>query len=239
MKPEPSVAELTAVFARVQGMLLSQEAATSAVHQLAQVARDLIDSAVGAGVSLLEPGRTGMTTAATDRVVEAADTLQYDLDEGPCLSAWATAAPQRIDDTAADARWPAWSRAALRLGVRSVLSVPLVFREDVLGALKIYATTEHAFTADDERMLGLLATAAATLLGVGQASDAPHRLGTALQAALADRQTVDTAIGMLMERRSLTEQDARRLLLETAHTHHRSLLETARQLVDRTADPGL
>ena len=40
--------DLSAVFARIQGMLLSQESAQAAASQLALAARDLIDSAAGA-----------------------------------------------------------------------------------------------------------------------------------------------------------------------------------------------
>jgi GAF domain-containing protein len=237
MTTEPSATELTTTFARIHGMLLSREASTHAVHQLAQVARDLIGSAAGAGVSLLETDGQKMTTAATDRLVEAADALQYEIGEGPCLSAWATATVQRIDDTAVDTHWPVWSAAAARLGVRSMLSTPLVVRGDTLGALKVYATTPGAFTVEDEHMLGLLAGAAATLLSAGQSTDAPHRLSAALQEALTDRQSTDMAVGILMERRDLEQAPARALLLETARTSGRPLLEIARQILDRTTDP--
>lgn len=237
MNTDPSVIELTTVFARLQGMLLSQDAATSAIHQLAQVARDLIPSAAGAGVSVLEADGTRITTAATDPVVEAADALQYELGEGPCLSAWATSSTQRLDDTATDTHWPAWSGAVRELGVASVLSTPLIFRGDTLGAMKVYTTVAHAFSAADERLLVLLATAAATLLAAGQTPSAPHRLSTALRTALLDRQAVDVATGILMERGDLTQDNARRLLLATARTRHRPLLEIARQLRDRTPDP--
>ncbi|MGX5359108.1 GAF and ANTAR domain-containing protein [Kocuria sp. KH4] len=237
MEPESTVAELTTVFARVQGMLLSQHDATDAVQQLAQVARDLIDTAVGAGVSLLEAEDTKITTAATDAVVEAADAAQYELGEGPCLSAWATGAAQRIDDTAIDTHWPRWSAAAAKLGVASVLSTPLIFRGETMGALKIYATTAGAFSATDERMVGLLAGAAATLLGAGQGPQAPHRLSAALQAALGERQATDMATGMLMAQHHLGAQDARRWLLETAAAQSRPAPELARELLDTAEDP--
>jgi GAF domain-containing protein len=237
MNTDPSVTELTTVFARLQGMLLSQEAATSAVHQLAELARDLIPSAAGAGASVLEEGGTGITTAATDQVVDAADALQHELGEGPCLSAWATALPQRLDDTTTDTHWPAWSAAVAGLGVRSVLSTPLIFQADVLGAMKVYTTTAHAFGAADEHRLRLLATAAATLLAAGQTPEAPHQLSATLQTTFSDRQAVDVATGILMERRDLTQQEARHLLLETARAGNRPLLEIAREVLERTTDP--
>ena len=93
MQPESSATELTTVFARIQDMLLSQEHAAAAVHQLAQVARALIPVAAGAGVSLLDDQGTRTSAEPTGHLMEAADALQYDLGNGPCLSAWATATP--------------------------------------------------------------------------------------------------------------------------------------------------
>lgn len=235
---EASVAELTTVLARMQGMLLSQEAATSAAEQLSRVARELIGPAAGAGVSLLEQDGNRMSTAATDAVVEASEELQHELGEGPCLSAWAMLAPQRIDDTAEDRRWPGWSRAVQDLGVRSVLNAPLVFHGEPLGAMEVYATTAHAFSADDERTLALLAGAAATFCGAAQGSEAPHRLSAALKAALRDRQTIDMAAGMLMERRGLNSEAARGEMLEASRAQGRPLAVIARQVLDHPATPA-
>lgn len=237
MKPDASAIELTAAFARIHGMLLSQEASTHAVHQLAQVARELIDSAAGAGVTLLEAEGRTMTTAATDPLVEAADDLQYEVGEGPCLSALATGTVQRADDTAEDVRWPGWSAVARTMGVRSMLSTPLVVRGEVLGALKVCAPTADAFSDQDEHMLGLLACAAATLLGAGQATDAPQRLSDALQEELRDRQSVDMAVGILMERCDLDQGPARALVQEQALRSGRPVPELARRILERGSDP--
>ncbi|HEX2300327.1 MAG TPA: transcription antitermination regulator, partial [Pseudonocardiaceae bacterium] len=108
MDSEFSGTELTTVFARIHSMLLSRESAATAVEQLAEVAQDVVDSAIGAGASMIGVQGHTMSTGATDAVAEAADTLQYELGEGPCLSAWATEALQRVDDTATETRWRRW-----------------------------------------------------------------------------------------------------------------------------------
>lgn len=237
MQSESSATELTAVFARIQNMLLSQEHATAAVHQLAQVAEDLIPSAAGAGVSLIDAHGTRTSAGATDDLVEAVDALQYEMGEGPCLSAWATATPQRINDTTDDDRWPEWSAAAARSGIRSVLSVPLVFQERCLGAMKVYATVGDAFAGHEEQQLVLLAAAAATLLGSAQTRDAPQRLSAALQAGLEDRQVIDRATGMLMEQRATDPEDAHCVLLTASRAQGRPMAEVARQILERRPDP--
>ncbi|MEX5303486.1 GAF and ANTAR domain-containing protein [Kocuria sabuli] len=238
MQPESSAMELTAVFARIQNMLLSQEHATAAVHQLAQVAQDLIPSAAGAGVSLIDAHGSRTSTGATDHLVEAADALQYELGEGPCLSVWATETLQRVNDTTDDDRWPQWSAAVARSGIRSMLSVPLVFQDRCLGAMKVYATVGDAFTGHEEQQLGLLAAAAATLLGAAQTRAAPQRLSAALQAGLADRQTIDRAIGMLMEQRATDPDDAHAVLITASLAQGRPMVEIARQILQRHPDPG-
>lgn len=231
MESDFSGTELTTVFARIHGMLLSREAATTSVERLAEVAQDVVDSAIGAGASLIAEQGHNMSTGATDAVAEAADTLQYELGEGPCLSAWSTEALQRVDDTATNTRWRAWCAAVLPLGIRSVMSAPMLYRGRCIGALKVYTTTADGFTAADERRLGLLAAVAATLLGSAQTSEAPHKLSEALRTALTDRQVVDVATGIVMERQDLGQEEARTRLLEASRAQDRPLIDLARAVL--------
>ena len=209
METEFSGTELTTVFARIHGMLLSRESATSAVEQLAEVAQDVVDSAIGAGASLIDDQGHTTSTGTTDAVAEAGDTLQYELGEGPCLSAWATEALQRVDDTATETRWRGWCAGALSLGVRSAMSAPMLYKGHCIGALKVYTT----------------------LLGAAQTSEAPHQLSQALRTALTDRQTVDVATGIVMERRGVDQHQARVALLEASRDQGLPLLEIARSVL--------
>lgn len=236
MDSEFSGTELTTVFARIHSMLLSQESAVTAVEQLAEVAQDVVDSAIGSGASLIDDQGQTMSTGTTDAVAEAGDTLQYELGEGPCLSAWATEALQRVDDTATETRWPGWCTGVLPLGVRSAMSAPMLYKGHCIGALKVYTTTADGFTAADERRLSLLAAAAATLLGAAQTSEAPHKLSQALRTALTDRQTVDVATGIVMERRGLDQQQARAALLQASRSQGLPLLEVAHAILDPALD---
>ncbi|GEO97052.1 GAF and ANTAR domain-containing protein [Kocuria turfanensis] len=236
MPPDPSPGELATVFAQLHGMLLSQDDATAAVSRLARAAQQMIPAAAGAGVSLLDTAGTRVSTAATDPVVEAADAAQYELGTGPCLTAWATQEPQRIEDTTTETRWAGWEAAAAASGIRSVLSTPLVHRGRALGALKVYATTPGAFGPDEERLLGLFAEAAATLLGAAQPVETPTRLNEALKTALATRETVGLATGVLMAQEHLAPEAARTALLETARAQGRRVAEVAAELIETATD---
>lgn len=239
MTSEPPVVELTAAFARLHGLLLDAQSATTAAARLAEVARDLIPLAVGAGVTLIDADGVPSSTAATGPGVEAVDRMQYELGEGPCLSAWDTVSIQRVEDTLTEDRWPGWAAAAAATGVRSVLSTPLVYRGQEVGAVKVYAAEPYAFTEHEEHLLGLLATAVATLLGAAQTTQSAHRLSTELKATLADRQQIQAAVGILMERHDLGAEAAHTRLLVNARQLQVPLLEIAVRLVHRTDDPRL
>jgi putative methionine-R-sulfoxide reductase with GAF domain len=75
--------------------------------------------------------------------------LQYELDEGPCLTAWRQREVVRVDDVTKETRWPAWTAAvtAFGIGLQSTLSVPLVVQDESLGAMKVYARDPYAFDA--------------------------------------------------------------------------------------------
>lgn len=239
MTSDPSVVELTAAFARLQGLLLDTRVANTAVTQLAEVARDLIPLALGAGVTLVDADGVPTSTAATDWVVEAVDRMQYELGAGPCLTAWDTVSLQRVEDTLTEQRWPEWAAAAAATGVRSVISTPLVYRGREIGAVKVYAAEPCAFTEHEEHLLGLLATAAAALLGAAQATPSVHRLSDDLKSSLVERQQVQAAVGILMERHGLDAETAHTRLLLAARKQQLPLLVIAVRLVHRADDPRL
>ncbi|MGX5358226.1 GAF and ANTAR domain-containing protein [Kocuria sp. KH4] len=232
MSPDPSPGELTTVFAQLHGLLLSQDDATTAVAHLARVAHQVIPAAAGAGVSLLDDAGTRISTAATDPAVEAADAAQYELGQGPCLSAWATQEPQRIEDTITETRWAGWAASAAETGIRSVLSAPLVHRDRALGALKVYATVPDAFGQTEQDLLGQLAQAAATLLGAAQPTEAPVRLSASLKDALATREAIGLATGVLMARDHLGPEAAKSVLLEQARAQGRRVAEVAAEVLE-------
>lgn len=234
---DPLVEELVVLFSGLHEVLVGQAAAPSAVTQIAQLAVHLIGPAAGAGVSLLEPDGSQITAAATDTVVTAIDGVEDELEEGPCLSAWASAIPEGVQDTAADTRWPGWSAAVAGMGVGAVLAVPLVAGGQTLGVVKVYARTPGAFSATDERSLELLAGALAALLTGGQGSQDPPRVSTALRAVLTGQQTIDTAIGVLMERHHLDRTQAMARLQEAAEHEHQSVPEAAHRLLDPPEGP--
>lgn len=162
--------------------------------------------------------------------------MQYEIGEGSCLSAWGTVT-RRAEDTLTEARRPDWAAAAAATGVRSVLSAPLVYQGVEVGAVRVYATDQEAFTDYEEQLLSLLAGAAATLLETIQDSQSAHQLTAELKDAVAARQDVQQAVGLLMERYDLEAETAHARPLAAARVQHLSVSALSARLLHHADDP--
>ncbi|MCH8560740.1 GAF and ANTAR domain-containing protein [Nesterenkonia sp. LB17] len=223
--------ELFLVFARVDGMLLSEETVEHAVELLAQAAKRTVPRAIGAGVSLISSAGSRVSAGSTDRVVREADDLQYATGEGPCLSAWASRMIVNVNDVESDRRWPNWSAAVVGLPVRSVLSTPLQHQETIVGAMKVYSAAEHAFTLESARLLTMFAGPAAALLAHVQAKDLPVKLSESISNAMGQRDMINIAKGVVMDQHGFDRNAATRHLIQVARAECVTMGETAQRII--------
>jgi GAF domain-containing protein len=223
--------ELSTVIARIQGLLLTEEKVDRAVRLLARAIKDSVSGATGAGVSILDSRGRRTSSASTDEVVTRGDALQYDLGQGPCLTAWAMEETVVVRDVVTDPRWPDWTDVVRDMPIRSVVSTPLIAEQECIGALKIYSDRADAFGDEAARVLELFAAPAATLLANIQASEAPHRISEALAESLHSRDLVNRACGILMQRHSLTVDMALAELMRRARRQNSTLGQISADIV--------
>lgn len=233
----PLAAELTAVFARMSGLLLSRETVDTVLGMITSLALETVPDATGAGVTLVDQWGRRTTSAATDPLVDRADALQYTLDEGPCLAAAALGQVVRVDDVTTDRRWPRWAAEAAALGLRSSLSSPMVAGDGALGAVKVYGTGPSAFGARSEQLMSLFSAQAAILVANAQSSERAERLSDALREAVRSRDVVNLAKGVLMARHGVDEDTGFRMLLNRSREDASSLADTARVVVASAIRP--
>jgi transcriptional regulator with GAF, ATPase, and Fis domain len=137
----------------------------------------------------------------------------------------------RVDDLAADPRWPELTRrATAELGVASMLSFQLFVHDNDLGALNLLARRPGATTDESERIGPLLASHAA--IAVADALDTNH-----ITTALGSRDVIGQAKGILMERHEITPAMAFALLAKTSQDTNRTLHEVA-EILARTGSLG-
>ncbi|MGY1821899.1 GAF domain-containing protein [Geodermatophilus sp. SYSU D00079] len=226
----PLADELSAVFARMSGLLLSEETVSTALGLVSSLALDTVPGATGAGVSVIDE-RGRRSSGSTDARVQRADALQYELDEGPCLAATGARHLVLVDDLATDRRWPRWTAAAAQLGLRAAMSAPMVAGDTALGALKVYADVPGGFDGHSGVLLSRFAAQAAILVANVQTHERARRLSDGLRAAIGTRDTVSMAKGVLMARHGVTEEVAFGMLLARSGEETGSLPEVARTVV--------
>lgn len=154
--------------------------------------------------------------------VQAIDTLQHELQEGPCHEAMRDVVPVHSADLCDDPRWERWTPEAVRrLHVRSVVSHPLTVGDRAIGALKLYGAEPGAFSADDLDLVGIFA------VHVGVALAAARQVEH-LTDALDSRTLIGQATGVLMARYDLSADAAFAAMARTSqqtNTRVRALAE--------------
>ena len=226
----PPPVDLSSALTQMAGLVLSRETVDSALELVTSLAATTTAGTLGAAVTVVdEHGKR--SRAASNAAAEEADALQYRFDEGPCLTAWRTQEVVRIDDTTTDGRWPRWNEAAGELGVRSVLSAPLLMREESIGAMKVYCERPHNYGPHDEHVMRLLAAQAAILLANSQSLQEARRISRQLTEALTSRDAIAQATGVLLARGAASPEDAFSSLAAAARRTGRPVQEVARALV--------
>lgn len=153
------------------------------------------------------------------------DDIQREHGEGPCLTAAWEHDILRIDDLATEVRWPLYQRSALeRTPVRSVLSVRLHNDGASLAALNLYARSAGVF--DDESLEQALVFAANTTVAWNIA-----RRQQQFRSALASRDIIGQAKGVLMERFAIDAVAAFELLRRLSQESNTKLADIAERLL--------
>lgn len=201
------------------------------LEAIAQAALTSIPGLDAVGISTVDRHGSVETRAATGELVWALDKLQYGLGEGPCVETLREADVVAAPHIARDERWPNYVPRAVDLGLRSQLAVKLFLDETgTLGGLNMYSTHSDELDPDAEGIAELFATHAAVALGNARTVDG---LGKALET----RTLIGQALGLVMERYTLSTDAAFGFLTRTSSHSNVKLRDIAEQMVaDANAD---
>ena len=230
MAPDDSAGQLADAAARMSRLLLSRRTVETVLELLATLIRETLPGTTGGGITLLDAAGK-RTTAASDPIVARADALQYELDEGPCLTAARDRQLVRIDDLRVDTRWPRWGERAAGLGLRSMISAPMLVGAESLGAIKAYSTRPAAYGPRSAHLLDLFARQAAALLTEARPPDGAAPLAAGFTEALRERDVVGQAKGVLIGQGAVDADAAYAVLLSTSERSNVPVREVARRVV--------
>jgi len=213
------------------GMGQGQQGLEDLLRHVAEFAVHAIPGADGAGLTLLESDRADTMVASADFVREV-DAIQYGIGEGPCITAAAERRTVHSGSLGGEKLWPRFGPRVSRLGVHSVLSLPLLVGADVLGAMNVYAHAKDAFDERSVQLGELFSVPAAIAVQNAQALSQARRLATQLQAALTSRSGIDQALGIVMSRSGCTAEEALNKLRAMSQAENRKLSVVAQHVIE-------
>jgi GAF domain-containing protein len=223
--------DLDASLTGLSGLLTGQRSLPDTLIHIAEFAVQAIPGADGAGLTMLEDDRPQTVVASAD-FVHAVDDVQYGLGEGPCLLAVESRLTQTSGSLGGEPRWPRFGPRVGRMGVHSVLSLPLLLPDRVVGAMNVYAHAKDAFGPDAVRIGELFARPAAVSVQNAQILAQSQRLAEQLEAALTSRAVIDQALGVIMSRTGANPDEAFDRLRAMSQSQHLKVSEVARVLLD-------
>ena len=157
----------------------------------------------------------------------ALDKLQYSLGEGPCVDSLRAASVVSAPTIRLDRRWPRYVPAAVETGLQSQLAVKLYLdNEGTVGGLNLYSTSDETIHPEAEPLADLFAAHAAIALGHAREREN-------LNEALHSRRVIGAAIGIIMERYSISDDAAFGFLVRASQDGNVKLRDVAQELLDQ------
>ena len=116
---------------------------------------------------------------------------------------------------------------ATKEGVRSLLSVPMILKNHVIGVLNVYSADERSFSNEDLRLLSTVADQVSLAFENTKLSVAIQESQEALQT----RKLVERAKSILQKQAHLTEEEAYKRLQQQSMKSRRSMREIAEAVI--------
>jgi hypothetical protein len=197
--------------------------------RLTHSAADAIPGIDHVSISVTTKGGRIQTLAPTDPVAVRADELQYELRQGPCYQAVVCDPVVQVDDLASDLRWPDYgAKAATALRLGSQLAFQFTAEPHVRGALNLYANEPNQIDIETRQLGAMFARLVAIALGWGRHDES-------LQHALASRNQIGQAVGIVMERYRLDSDRAFGFLVRVSQQSNVKLRNVAAGIIADTA----
>lgn len=223
--PVPDCTDITEALATAARTMRHETTLEETLQSVVESACASVPGFDAVGISTVAHDGTIVTRAATGDVVRILDEIQYSLREGPCVDTLHETDQLEVPRVQHDQRWPRYVPSAVEVGLRSQMALRLYLDDQgTLGTMNFYSTDAEEIHPDASAIADLFAAHAAVALGHA-------RQQQSLGEALATRQVIGQAVGIIMERYGLPESRAFEFLVRTSSTSNIKLREIARELV--------
>lgn len=203
------------------------------LRRLAARAAELLDVRAVAVLSAVG-GEDALAVAASSCELGALIAqCEIALREGPGVDAFRSGAPVECRELSTSPHWPKLGLVAAGAGFTTAHAVPCRRRDDVLGALTMYATRTGELSSALTGLSWAMANAAALGVAACRERELAVRVDQ-LQHALHSRVVIEQAKGMLAERTHISVREAFELLRGHARSHNAKLHDVARDVLSGT-----
>ena len=204
--------------------------ADTVIAELAEHAAVEVPGAQYAGVTVTRNAKHIDTPAATHHWPILLDKIQQRHREGPCLTAAWEETTVHVADLETDERFPRYARDALaETPIRSVMAFQMFIAGETMGALNVYADHAHAF-GRETREIGLIFAAHSSVAWNTARRDEQFK------SALASRDIIGQAKGMIMERYRVDAVRAFELLRKLSQDSNVRLTQVAEEIVAKARE---
>ena len=193
---------------------------------ITQAAKDCIPGVDSASISARRRDGGFETLAVSAELAERADSVQYELGEGPCLDAVSGEPMVNCRYLGVDPRYRRYGpHASAHFGVVSQLAFNVATVDRAFGALNLYSRSQHMFDEYARTLAELFAhQTAAAMAYAASASE------------LNEGSRVGQAVGIITQRHSVDENVAFGLLTELSQTSDVKLPTVAAEIVASAND---
>jgi transcriptional regulator with GAF, ATPase, and Fis domain len=219
-------------FTLITGQLLTTRDAHDTLQRIVSSAVEVIEGCDHAGISLLIDGRLE-TPAQSDEVPAVVAGIQDATGEGPCVDAtYESRSVFETADLSRDDRWPRYAADVVeRTDIHSAMGVRLTKNPSAaLGALDLYATAVDAFDDTDRNVAAIYAAFASVAIRAALEREQ-------LMEAIASRDLIGQAKGIIMARTGVDEDRAFAMLREASSRLNRKLRDVASGVVEHQSRP--
>ena len=229
----PASDDLTASLFGLASLLSAHVPLDDTLLRIANYTQAVVRGAEGAAVTLLDKGRPA-ALVASQPLIKDAEALQYDLGQGPSITAVEQREVVRSPSVGGDGRWPRFGAHVARLGLHSVLVAPLILPDTVIGTLSVYAPGKMAFDDESAVIAETYSVPAAAVTNSKRLLAQSEKQIKRLTEALTNRSVIDQAIGILRSRSGISGEEAFARLRQISNTEHIKVIDVARQVVDNS-----
>jgi hypothetical protein len=208
------------------------------LNQLTQLAASQVPGCAAAHVGVWQGSELVSQAASHPEPSRLAD-VQISAGRGPLIDALAEGGPAACPDTLSEERWPEFTAAALRIGVRSAVTLAYLPSDQAVAVtLSLLGVRPRALQADELQLAELLVAYGGALVGAVADYGDSRRVAIQLRDAASSRAVVDQAKGILMHALGCTADEALERMREVSQRTSLRASEVAQRIIDAHSRPG-